>query len=461
MSDTGTLAYVAVSPRRFERQLVWADSKGNVEALPAPQRGYTDPLISPDGRFVAFSLLGPLQFDPGLRRDSSDARAVDRGDHWQQQSVPGLDTRRKRVAYRATRGGYRNLFWKAADGSDDEERLTTSEDVQTPRSWTPDAQYLAFASGSDLWVWSAADRQPHAYLKTPSPETSPAFSPDGRWLAYSSSESGAAEVYVRPFPGPGGRLQISTSGTEPVWRATAASFSIARAIAVVRCAVRDRAAHGRLARVLLKGPTCRAIRPAPATTWPQTDASSWFDPLNPSSPRRRSSSCSTGSRNSARRCAAADCGAARSRRSDWFLPQRLAMHPRSRSRRADCATCMPNTASRAWPCRRRCRRGRPDSLPAIRRERPQDVSGAGASSHAVAAHARFDDRAPMPHPPQEDAPVGFDDPLRGSRIAAVRDVGYESPSPIQRAAIRSWKAATCSGKPRPAPARPRRLLCRS
>jgi Tol biopolymer transport system component len=130
----------------------------------------------------------------------------------------------KRIAYRATRTGFRNVFWTAADGTGEEERLTTSENMQTPGSWSPDGTWLAFndsspTSGLDLWVLRPeSDRTPQVFLKTPSNERNPRFSPDGRWLAYESNESGRFQICVRPFPGPGGTSQISTEGgTEPVW----------------------------------------------------------------------------------------------------------------------------------------------------------------------------------------------------------------------------------------------------
>ncbi|HKF58523.1 MAG TPA: hypothetical protein VKJ45_23990, partial [Blastocatellia bacterium] len=62
------------------------------------------------------------------------------------------------------------------------------------------------------------DRKPQPFLQTPANESGPIFSPDGRWLAYLSDETGRQEIYVRPFPGPGGKMQISTEGgTEPMW----------------------------------------------------------------------------------------------------------------------------------------------------------------------------------------------------------------------------------------------------
>jgi Tol biopolymer transport system component len=129
-----------------------------------------------------------------------------------------------RIVYRATRAGTRNLFWKPVDGGGPEERLTTGEYVHTPHSWSPDGKLLAYEeehpeTGDDIWLLPIeGDRSPRPFLKTRFHEWFPRFSPDGRWLAYVSNESGRDEVYVQPFPGPGRRWQISTEGgTAPVW----------------------------------------------------------------------------------------------------------------------------------------------------------------------------------------------------------------------------------------------------
>ena len=119
--------------------------------------------------------------------------------------------------------GLANIFWQPADGSGKPERLTTSQYPQTPQSWSPDGQLLAFreqtaTTGNDIWVFRLSDRKAEPFLKTPFPEGPARFSPDGRWVAYRSSESGRNEIYVQPFPGPGGKWQISTEGGgEPVW----------------------------------------------------------------------------------------------------------------------------------------------------------------------------------------------------------------------------------------------------
>jgi Tol biopolymer transport system component len=120
--------------------------------------------------------------------------------------------------------GTLNLYRMAADGSGAAERLTMSENEQFPGSWSPDGQVLAFSevdpiTGLDIWVLGLqGDRKPRPFLQTPANESGPIFSPDGRWVAYLSDETGRNEIYVRPFPGPGGKMQISTEGgTEPMW----------------------------------------------------------------------------------------------------------------------------------------------------------------------------------------------------------------------------------------------------
>ena len=116
-----------------------------------------------------------------------------------------------------------NLFWQAADGSGGVERLATSDYLSVPSSFSPDGQLLAFQdnnpeTGRDIWVLRLSDHKAQPFLRTPYEDTAPKFSPDGKWLAYSSNESGRREIYVQPYPGPGGKWQISTDGgQEPVW----------------------------------------------------------------------------------------------------------------------------------------------------------------------------------------------------------------------------------------------------
>ena len=125
-----------------------------------------------------------------------------------------------------------NLFWQRADGSGEPERLTQSRNRQMAVEWHPSGRFLVFAehrpdTGADLMLlplargadggWTAG--KPMPLLATPADELAGEFSPDGKWLAYTSDESGRSEVYVRPFPGPGGRWQVSTEGAEWVeWR---------------------------------------------------------------------------------------------------------------------------------------------------------------------------------------------------------------------------------------------------
>jgi eukaryotic-like serine/threonine-protein kinase len=127
-----------------------------------------------------------------------------------------------------------NLYWQRVDGTGEAQRLTESRNLQQAASWHPSGKFLAFEeqnpqTNSDLMIlpmegdeasgWKPG--KPTVFLNSSFAEHDPMFSPDGRWLAYSSNESGRNEVYVRPFPGPGGKWQISTGGgLYPTWSRT-------------------------------------------------------------------------------------------------------------------------------------------------------------------------------------------------------------------------------------------------
>ncbi len=222
-SSLGSLAYLPASfgESRDAATLVWVDRKGVVEPLKAPPRPYLFPMLSPDGRRVAVGISGARSniwvYDiPGesLTRLTFEGRS----------GFPVWAADGSRIAFFSQGAGPRNLFWKAADGGGVEESLITSEHPQEPSSWSPDGKLLAFTdidpdTGWDLWVLPLeGERKPQPFLKTSFFEAAAMFSPDGDWLAYTSDESGRYEVYVQPFPGPGGKRQISSGGGEqPVW----------------------------------------------------------------------------------------------------------------------------------------------------------------------------------------------------------------------------------------------------
>ncbi len=114
------------------------------------------------------------------------------------------------------------MYWEASDGSGGFERLKATQDTEVPSSFSPDGKFMAYISingttGYDVWVMQMSDRKTAPFLNSQYAEAAPRFSPDGRWIAYVSDESGRYEVYVQPYPGPGGKYQISTDGgTEPI-----------------------------------------------------------------------------------------------------------------------------------------------------------------------------------------------------------------------------------------------------
>jgi serine/threonine-protein kinase len=222
VSESGELMYVPGSTENA-RYLLSVNTKGVVGRLPAPPEIYSDPRISHDGRYAAVAVCAgvcTIAIYDFSRGSLTPLTSTEKGS----SQSPAWTPDGKHIAYRGTRSGSRNIFWRAVDGSGDEERLTTSENVQSPDSWSPDGKWLAFTEADivtrfDLWVLPLdGDRKPRLFLKTPFSELAAKFSPNGNHIAYESSESGRLEIYVRPFPGPGGKTQISSEGgTEPVW----------------------------------------------------------------------------------------------------------------------------------------------------------------------------------------------------------------------------------------------------
>jgi serine/threonine-protein kinase len=222
ISATGSLVYVPGGFQSAQLRLVWVNRNGAEQPLAAPPHAYYRPRLSPDGRKVAVGILEQESqiWAYDLSRDTL-TRLTFEGNY---NPVAVWTPDGKRIAIESNKDGTPNIFWQLADGSGGLERLTTSEYFQDPQSWSPDGQLLAFyevvapSKVADIWVLRMSDRKAQPFLRTQFNEAYPRFSPDGRWLAYISDESGSIEVYVQSYPGPGGKYQISTEGgTDPVW----------------------------------------------------------------------------------------------------------------------------------------------------------------------------------------------------------------------------------------------------
>jgi serine/threonine-protein kinase len=220
LSSTGTLIYLSGGVPGGQRNLVWVDRKGTEQPIPAPAHAYRTPRISPDGRRVAVGGVDTNIWLYDLSRETLTRLTFQGGT----SATPTWSPDGKHVAFSSTVKGDSNVYWQPADGSGGAERLTAfGQNQHNAGSWSPDGQLLAFeevtaTTGYDLWILSLRDRKTQPFLHTQFNEAAPQFSPDGHWLAYVSNESGRYEIYVQPYPGPGGKWQISTGGgTEPRW----------------------------------------------------------------------------------------------------------------------------------------------------------------------------------------------------------------------------------------------------
>ncbi len=220
VSESGTLVYVSRAARSLRSELVWVDRSGAETRVTDAVRYYDQPRISPDGERIAFNLYDNASTELWLYDLSHDA-------FWRfplEGSINGMPVWTpdgKRIAYTSNQEGPARTFWQLADGGGAPERLTSGQ-IELPFSWSPDGQTLAIvdASGdSAIWLLRIADRKLERF--PPGSSTfydAPQFSRDGRWISYVSQEQGRREIYIEPYPGPGGKHQIpSDGGTEPLW----------------------------------------------------------------------------------------------------------------------------------------------------------------------------------------------------------------------------------------------------
>jgi Tol biopolymer transport system component/tRNA A-37 threonylcarbamoyl transferase component Bud32 len=226
-SENGVLTYHTGGPLENNSKLIWMDRTGKEIGGLGDPATYYDQRISADGQKVAVSL-----FDPS-------ARTID---IWIYEVVRGLRTRftfdpaferfpvwspeGSRVVFGSTRKGQYDLYVKPASGAGTEELLLTTGLNLYPTDWSADGRFVLYWSagdpktGYDLWVLPMeGERKPLPFLQTSYNESDGHISSDGKWMAYVSNESGSDQVYVAPFPGPGGKWQISTAGgSRPAWR---------------------------------------------------------------------------------------------------------------------------------------------------------------------------------------------------------------------------------------------------
>ena len=238
ISRSGVVAYSRGNLTAPPRTLVSVDKTGNALPIVSLIRGFEDPRISPDGKRIAVTIRSTVDTDVWLidiARGIPTRATFDRGE----DETPIWTPDGRRITFSAERGENasggtaglapslnigatrargvdRSLVWQSFDGSDHEQALVSTGHGHCG-SWSPDGKTLAYTDyradfGGAIVTWSAMDKQKRPFLDTPFSTRAPAFSRDGKWIAYTSNESGRDEVYVRPFPEPGAVVQISSEG---------------------------------------------------------------------------------------------------------------------------------------------------------------------------------------------------------------------------------------------------------
>ena len=230
----GTLVYLPSEATGGDFPISWLTREGEASVLRATPSRWANPSFSPDGQKLAIDIFDGKQSDIFVyewARDTLTQLTFDPGD----DTWPAWTPDGRRIVFGSDRAtpGIPNLYWVNADGTGEVTQLHEGPASELPLSWHPSGKFLTYTQGAaggqaDTMIlplegdairgWSPG--KPFVFLNTPATESYAMFSPDGRWIAYTLTEpvGTAGEVYVRPFPGPGGPWRISTqSGVQPEW----------------------------------------------------------------------------------------------------------------------------------------------------------------------------------------------------------------------------------------------------
>lgn len=222
-SSKGDFAYIQERSNENAEvgQLIeWVDRRGGAQSMINVRHEYSGPRLSPDGRTLFVEMADPAAAIWAYDIERGTLSRVTQGGV-SYGPIPSPDGRH--IAYQATRDGVTGVLMSNVDGSN-EERLTSNKRLNFPTSWSPDGKQLLITAGSqsgyvEVWLIPInGDRKPQTLLQGPFNVGGGRFSPDGKWIAYVSDESGRNEVYVRSYPEAGTRIQISAEGgSQPVW----------------------------------------------------------------------------------------------------------------------------------------------------------------------------------------------------------------------------------------------------
>ncbi len=225
VSETGLMAYRTTAGGNY-RKLAWFDRSGKeIGTLwDRDDRDLLNPELSPDGSRVAVNRNAQGNLDVWLMETARGARSrltfSSSPEDFQAWSPDG-----KRIVFGSFQKGTWDLYQKILGGPANDELLYQSSESKFPNDWSPDGRFILYIAvdpknARDLWILPlSGDRKPYPFVQSVFDERNGQFSPDGKWIAYQSNESGIFEIYVQSFPGPGIRRQASTGGgSQPRWR---------------------------------------------------------------------------------------------------------------------------------------------------------------------------------------------------------------------------------------------------
>jgi eukaryotic-like serine/threonine-protein kinase len=201
-------------------QLLWFDRKGQETGMALKPGIYGNISLSPNGKAVAVDLTDPASQNTDIWTYDLETQSAKRLTFDPSiDSLPIWSPDGSRIIFGSSRELKFDLFLKDANGAQDEKLIPQDGPDRFPNDWSRDGKFVLYERGQDLWFVSLPELRPSPFLKATFTLKTARFSPDGKWVAYSSNETGRSEIYVTSFPDAHGKWQVSNAGGEqPRWR---------------------------------------------------------------------------------------------------------------------------------------------------------------------------------------------------------------------------------------------------